>query len=148
MRTISLKKMLLLSSLCLFLQCSAIKQEEYATEILKISAKKFEWMINQRLDLLSNVLHEQLIYIHSNGLTESKQDVLDNISSGKLKLESVTVKEESVRVIDDLAIITGKGNFTGIIDGNSFDVELLYTEVYVAVGAKWLLLHRHANRLQ
>lgn len=104
-------------------------------------------MINKRTDLLANILHEDVIYIHSNGLIEKKQDVIDNINSGKLKLENVVVKEAHLRVRDNLAIITGKGSFKGIIEGNAFDVELLYTEVYQYISGRWLLLQRHANRL-
>jgi hypothetical protein len=96
---------------------------------------------------LENLLDEQLRYIHSNGLIETKEDVFENMQSGKLRLYQIQVHEANVRFHENSAIIIGKGNFAGVINEVAFDVELLYTEVYVNKMGKWLLVSRHANRL-
>jgi hypothetical protein len=73
--------------------------------------------------------------------------VLDDVVSGKLDYREVTVSEANVRVYPGLAILLGKGKFSGIVNANLFSIELLYTEVYVKKGEKWLLTSRHANRM-
>jgi len=104
-------------------------------------------MVNKNLDSLSEVLHPNVQYIHSNGLTESKSDILENLRLGKLVLQSVTIKNADVRIINQVAIVTGTGTFVGKIDQKDFEVELLYSEVWILVEGKWLLLQRHANRV-
>jgi hypothetical protein len=121
--------------------------DEIARDVLQRSARKFDWMVNKNLDSLAQVLHPNVQYIHSNGLTESRSDILENLSSGKLQLISVTIKNADVRIVNQLAIVTGTGTFVGKINEKDFEVELLYSEVWVFVEGQWLLLQRHANRV-
>lgn len=121
--------------------------DEVAKDVLQRSERKFDWMVNKNLDSLAEVLHPNVQYIHSNGLTETKIDVLENLRSGKLVLHSVKIKNADVRIVYQVAIVTGRGIFVGKIDQNDFEVELLYSEVWVNVDGKWLLLQRHANRV-
>ena len=80
-------------------------------------------------------------------MTETRSDILENLRSGKLALRSVTIKNADVRIVNQIAIVTGTGTFVGKIDQKEFEVELLYSEVWVFVEGKWLLLQRHANRV-
>jgi hypothetical protein len=132
----------------LFLTLFASAQvDEIAKDVLQRSARKFDWMVNKNLDSLAQVLHPNVQYIHSNGLTESRSDILENLSSGKLLLLRVTIKNADVRIVNQVAIVTGTGTFVGKINEKDFEVELLYSEVWVFVDGKWLLLQRHANRV-
>ncbi len=93
------------------------------------------------------VLDDQAKYVHSNGWIQTKQEVLDDVVSGKLDYREVIVSEASVRLYPNMAILIGKGKFSGIVNKNPFTIELLYTEVYVKEGTKWLLASRHANKM-
>jgi hypothetical protein len=121
--------------------------DEIAKDVLQCSERKFDWMVNKNLDSLAEVLHPNVQYIHSNGLTETKIDVLENLRSGKLMLHSVRIKNADVRIVNQVAIVTGRGTFVGKIDQKDFEVELLYSEVWIFMDSKWLLLQRHANRV-
>ena len=121
--------------------------DEIAKDVLQCSERKFDWMVKKNLDSLAEVLHPNVQYIHSNGLTETKIDVLENLRSGKLILHSVRIKNADVRIVNQVAIVTGRGTFVGKIDQKDFEVELLYSEVWIFMDSKWLLLQRHANRV-
>ncbi len=116
-------------------------------ELLHLSERKFVWMINKQLDSLEVMLDDKVMYTHSNGWTESKPEVLGNLKSGRLVYKNVQVQEVSVRLYKSTAIVTGTGKFSGINNGNAFDLSLRYTEVYVLKKKKWLLASRHANRM-
>jgi Domain of unknown function (DUF4440) len=116
-------------------------------QIIQLSKKKFEWLIIKNIDSLKMVLDDQAQYVHSNGWIQTKQEVLDDVISGKLNYQEVIVSEASVRLYSGMAILIGKGKFSGIVNKNLFTMELLYTEVYVKRGVKWLLASRHANKL-
>jgi Domain of unknown function (DUF4440) len=124
-------------------------KDESATEqfVLKLHQKKFQWMIKKQLDSLKNILDERVVYVHSNGWVENKQEILDDLKSGKLIMNSVTVKEAKARVYKGAVIVNGSGLFNVVVDGNAVEINLLYTEVYVRKKEGWLLVSRHANRL-
>ncbi len=123
--------------------------QESATEkfVLKLHEKKFNWMVNKRLDSLNAILDERIIYVHSNGWVQNKKEVIEDLKNGKLVMNRVTIKEAAARVYKGFVIINGKGDFNVIVDGNAVEVQLLYTEVYTKRGNGWLLVSRHANRI-
>lgn len=120
------------------------KTEQY---VLNLSKRKFDWLIQKQRDSLDLVLDDRLMYIHSNGWNQSKQEVLDDMQSGKLIYKQIELKETQVRVYQNTAVVTGTGRFMGSREENEFDLPLAYTEVYVKKGNRWLLVSRHANRL-
>jgi hypothetical protein len=127
----------------------AQKNTESATEkfVLALHAKKFNWMVEQKLDSLKKVLDERLVYIHSNGWMQRKQDVIDDFKNGKLKYNSVRVDSAGARVYQGAVIVVGKALINATLNGNTSDFSLLYTEIYVRKKEGWLLVSRHANRL-
>lgn len=132
-----------------FIAAALIAQQEIQEKyLLDLSAKKFNWMIEKQLDSLSVYLDERVLYIHSNGLIQNKEDMLKDFSNGNLTLSVVEIEEAKVIAFGSTAVLTGKGSFSGIINALSFQVKLLYTEVYVHDNYKWKLVSRHANKVQ
>ena len=125
-------------------QAQSNKTEQY---ILDLSKRKFEWTVSKNIDSLRAVLDERVIYVHSNGWAQTKQEVLDDFNSNKLAYQNIVVSEASVRLYDNTAIVNGKGKFSGLVNKTPFTLDLLYTEVYILKGKRWLLASRHANRL-
>lgn len=123
--------------------------DKSATEqfVLQLHEKKFQWMVKKQLDSLSNMLDERAVYVHSNGWQQNKKEVIEDLKNGKLIMNSVTVTEAKARVYKGAVIINGKGKFDVVVEGNSVVIELLYTEVYVRKKEGWLLVTRHANRI-
>lgn len=124
-------------------------KEESATEkfVLKLHETKFRWMVNKKLDSLNAILDERIIYVHSNGWVQNKKEIIEDLKSGKLIMNSVTVSEAVARVYKGFVIINGKGVFNVIVDGNAVEINLLYTEVYAKREKGWLLVSRHATKL-
>jgi hypothetical protein len=116
-------------------------------EIMKLSKDKFRWMIQMQIDSLAPVLDERLMFIHSNGWTENKKEFIQDIKTGKLQYKSIEVFDVFVRVYSKSAVLTGKGKFKVVLDGDDIDINLYYTEVYVKENKKWLLASRHSNRM-
>lgn len=116
--------------------------------LLQLHEKKFRWMTEKKLDSLQTILDERLVYIHSNGWTETAKEVIDDIRSGKLTITNVKVNEASVRIFkNNTGVITGKGLFNVIINDKQVELNLYYTEVYVKKKSSWVLISRHACKL-
>jgi hypothetical protein len=123
--------------------------DESATEqfVLRLHEKKFQWMIKKQTDSLNSILDPRIIYVHSNGWQQNRKEITDDLKSGKLIMNSVTVTEAKARVYKGAVIINGKGKFDVVVDGKAVVLDLLYTEVYVRKKDGWFLVTRHANRI-
>jgi len=126
---------------------SQTKKDKIAHHIIALHQKKFDLMISKQFDSLSLILDADLKYIHSNGWVESKEDLLANLKSDKLVYKKVLVSETKVTLTNHVAIVSGKGLFSVVLDNQTLEIPLMYSEIYVKKRGKWLLLHRHANKL-
>lgn len=115
--------------------------------VLELHRQKFEWIINKNYEALTNVLADDVEYIHSNGWIQNKKEIIEDLQSGKLALEEIQVKTAIARRYKNAIIITGKGMFKGQVNGTDFHTMLLYTEVYSKHGKKWRLVQRHACKM-
>ncbi len=118
-----------------------------AQALIALHKKKFEWLINKKTDSLKVFLDERLMYVHSNGVVETKAEVLDHLKTGVVTYTSVQVDEAKARFYGDTGIVTGKGNFQGKWGESTFSLNLAYTEVYVKIKKQWVLVSRAACRL-
>jgi hypothetical protein len=139
---------LILSLLIGFQFFSQTKKEKIEQNIIALHKKKFDWLISKQYDSLLTLFHEDIEYIHSNGWVESKADIIADLKSGKLNYKRVDVNEVKVRLSKNIAILTGKGVFFVTMDNKDLEIKLLYSEVYIKEKGKWLLTHRHSNKLQ
>jgi hypothetical protein len=133
---------LLFISLAVTAQIS--QTEQY---ILDLSKRKFDWLVNKKMDSLKFILDDHLKYIHSNGWIQTKKEVIDDCASGKLLYQKIEISETSVRLYGTTAIVTGKGNFSGTVNQTTFAMDLAYTEVYIKKDNHWLLVSRHSNKM-
>jgi hypothetical protein len=127
----------------------AFSQISESQQVNKLHRNKFEWLVNKNYDSLNWILDAEVKYIHSNGWIQSKKEVIEDIKSGKLNYTSVEVQESSVSMYNkNCAVVTGKGIFKGLMpDKSEFNINLLYTEVYVKQKKNWKLVSRQACKL-
>jgi hypothetical protein len=115
-------------------------------DVLSLCRKKFKWMVEAKLDSLSDVLDDRLTYIHSSGQVQNKTDFLSDFS--KFTYKAIDLKELKVRVYKGAAIINGLGKFSVMVNGTLVSYDLMFTETYVFIGKKWKLAARHSNKME
>lgn len=134
--------------LFLFVALEGFSQSDATSqELLNLHKRKFSWLVNKNYDSLRWLLDDNLLYIHSNGLTESKSDVFNNLKNEVIAYTKSEVSEAQVRVYGNSAVVTGKGAFAGKARGTPFELNLVYTEVYAKLDGRWRLVSRHACRI-
>jgi len=72
-----------------------------------------EAMISGDTATLANILSDDLVWTHSSGKTESKQDMLQAIETKAVSYEILTIPEYSITRHDDLFI------YLGVLDGKA-----------------------------
>ena len=141
-----MKKILLV--VFVFNSIISFSQSKEADAVNQLHKKKFGWMINKKYDSLDLVLDPQIKFIHSNGWIQSKTEMINDLKSGKLNYTNIDVRESSARLFNQTVVITGKGTFKGLMpDKSEFDINLLYTEVYVKTKKQWRLVSRQATKI-
>ena len=119
----------------------AQSDEEKLTVTLKefhqALVKKNTVSINQQTD-------KALSYGHSNGLVETKEDVIKHLETGYLTYSSY--KEDSIRVVinGNFANVRFIADVAATINGNAGNFHLKVLEVWVRKGKRWLLFARQA----
>jgi hypothetical protein len=126
---------------------SLFSQTNTIRNVLAVEQTRFDAMIRSDTNLLSYLLGNELIYIHSNALKEDKKGHIRSISSGKIVYQQMTREEPTVRTFRKIAVTTGVINVKGIISGNPFDVKMFYTAIYKKRQHRWLLVHWQSTRL-
>jgi hypothetical protein len=94
------------------------------------------------------ILDKRCLYMHSNGWIQSADEVIQDLKSGKLVYNKMEITESTARQFESMVIVTGKGNFEGLLNDKVFNLKLMYTEVYVKRKVSWKLVTRQSTKLE
>ena len=122
-------------------------QQNKIVAVLDQEQKRFEAMMRADTVALRPMLSDDLVYLHSNALQENKQAHLKAIASGKLVYQKLQREQASVRMYGKTALINGRVQAAGILNGNPFDIKLIYTAVYRKSKGRWLLANWQSTRI-
>ncbi len=116
--------------------------------ILATEQQRFASMVSRDTVALRPLLADDLVYIHSNALQETKAAHLSAIATGRLVYASMLRETAQVRRYGKMALTNGIVRVTGVVNDTSFDVRLLYTAVYRRVRGQWQLVNWQSTRVQ
>jgi hypothetical protein len=138
---------LFLCNLLLFTLCTLNAQSKKAQEVLGFEARRFEAMTRADTAALKPMLAEELIYIHSNALKESKLEHLSAIATRKLVYQKMDREAANVRFYGKTALVNGTVKVAGLLNGNAFEVRLLYVAVYRKKRGAWQMVHWQSTKM-
>lgn len=101
--------------------------------------RRFEAMSRRDTASLRTMLSGDLVYTHSNGLVETREQHLSNIAAGTIVYESMVPESRAFRLYGNVARVSGVVQVKGMYKGNSFQLRLRYLAVYVRKGGVWQL---------
>lgn len=96
---------------------------------------------------LANYLDESLSYGHSNGWVESKQDIIVDLNSGKIKYNAI--KEDSIVAVADkeMGYVRFVADMNVEMNGKPVTFRLKVLEVWRQRNGNWKLYARQAIKL-
>jgi ketosteroid isomerase-like protein len=106
-------------------------------EILGLEDKRFGAMIARDFTALADMVHEELLYTHSSGLTDTKASWLESMKSGKTKYKSASCSERQVRFFGDVALVRGKAAIEAEINGQPRSLKLLFLNAWTRTPQGW-----------
>jgi hypothetical protein len=116
-------------------------------EILDREARRIAAMVQADVKTLGEILRDDLTYIHSSGPLEGKAAILDEISTGKLRYESIEPSEVVVRPYGETAVATGRALLKVNALGRALAFSVRFTEVWVRTGGVWQLAAWQSTRI-
>jgi len=106
-------------------------------EILSLEDRRFGAMIARDFAALEKLVHDELLYTHSSGLTDTKASWLESMKSGKTKYRSASCTERKVRVLGEVALVTGRAAIEAEINGQPRSLRLLFLNAWARTPQGW-----------
>lgn len=126
----------------------ATAQSSKDRAVLDAEQARFDAMTRRDTQYLKKVLSDDLIYVHSNSLTESKQQHLHAISTGKTIYEKMTREANTVvRRYGKTALTNGVVAVKGQLNGAAFDIRIRYAATYRKKHHQWNLVNWQSTRM-
>lgn len=97
--------------------------------------------------VLKSLLHADLVFGHSNGWTQSKQQVLEDMRTGYLVYEEIVPTAVSITMLKKRAFVKEKMQVKGKVNGTAFQLQLFMLAEFVIEGKQWQLVVRQSTKL-
>jgi hypothetical protein len=107
---------------------------------------KNQLLVNNDTTMLKKVMHPSVDFSHSNCWSEDFTSITAKDTS-ILDYKSIDVKEKTTKIVDNVGIIRGKGDYTIKYKGNDMIISLCFIETYIFSDHKWLLLTRQSSKI-
>ena len=104
-----------------------------ADEALKAEDARYAAQTKSDFNALERLYGDDLVYVHSSAVTDSKASYIDRQRSG-LHYRVMRPSDVKVRVFGCLAIITGRGDYEVTQNGQDSTPHLLFTSIWAKRG--------------
>jgi len=137
----------LLVIIFILLQSSGLlAQQPTAEQQIQEASKVYEQALTQKNELLlKSILADNFILTTASGKVLTKKDMMLNLTKEGTKYDKFESSEVRISVLNDAAIETGKVHTVGIRDGKKIAEATRYTDFWIKIQGKWLLLAEHSS---
>jgi len=106
-------------------------------EIIGLEDKRFGAMTGKDWKTLDGLLHGDLLYTHSSGVTDTKAVWMEAMKSGRTNYKTAKHSDRKVRVYGDNALVTGKARVEVDVNGQAKTLTLVYLDVWTKTPQGW-----------
>ena len=106
-------------------------------EVLGLEDRRFSAMVARDFAALEKMTHDDMLYTHSSGVTDTKASWLDSMKSGRVKYKSANCTDRQVRFFGDVALIRGKAAIEVDIAGQPKSLRLLFLNAWTRTPQGW-----------
>ena len=114
---------------------------------IEMTQKLEKALVKKDTVILRSILHDDLGYGHSNGWVETKQQVMENLVSGKMQYKSIVSESPVWKQTGDLVTLRTKSIIEFVVNGKEGKLDLFVLQVWKKEGSEWKLLARQSTKL-
>ena len=117
-------------------------------EVLHAEQDLYRAMETRDPEAIGRMLAEDLVYVHSTAVAESKTEYLAGVAAGLYEYEMVKSHHTRVRIHGDVVFVDGVCDMRVGAKGEAATlIHLLFVLAWGRNGGTWRLVHRHAVRV-
>jgi hypothetical protein len=138
-------------SFLILVSCAKIfAQTEDSKRLISIQKRHFDAMIHRDTALLSSLLADSLIYIHSSGVVDNKISFIKDIGSGRITYLFILPEKVTATVDGNYAWIYGRANIRFKLASmiGTIDQYVSFVEVYRLKKYQWEMVICHNARIE
>jgi len=111
-------------------------------QIAQLDKDRFAAMIKVDEAALNKLLSDDVVYTHSTALVQTKKEFIASLKEGGIKYLSLTpsASDMKVRVMGNVAVVTGLAAVHVIDHGTDKNMKIRYTEAHANRGGAWQLI--------
>ncbi len=106
-------------------------------------------MLNKDLKALEAVVHDKVMYSHSNARVETKAEFIQTIAEDNPRYQALDLAEQTIHVYGNSAVCRGNVTIKNTPKGGQLTtLQLNVLTVWAKEGGAWKLVARQSTRLQ
>ena len=122
-------------------------QVDAKTKLIDLDRDRCSALVQHDVDTLARIYHEDLVYAHSSGLVEGKNDLLGSIANGSLRYHEVRTENVDVKLSGSTAILHGRIFMEVTMRGASRSMRNSFLSTWAKQSDTWKLLSYSATPL-
>ena len=129
---------------------AGLARADDAADVKTLSQLSDAWdkaIVAKNRKAIADNMAEDFRMIDGQGNVENKQQFVDGILDAKLTIDPYTVEEFDVRLLGDTALLSGRTRMTGKHDGQPFESNYRYIDIYVRRNGVWKIVSVQITRL-
>lgn len=108
-------------------------------QVLKTDEKRIHALINNDAQALAEQLSDDLVYGHSDGRVQSKEQLLAALASNRMQYRSVKYVNRDLKPLGNARALTGVADIEVNANGAPLSFTIRFLAVYVNEGGRWRL---------
>ena len=108
---------------------------------------RFRAKVDGNGELLDALLSDSVIYVHTNGKRESKQQFIDAITAGRRRYRQIEIQSQEVLTVgSETCVVTGRALIEMEANNGALLFPIAYTAVQTQEAGQWRLIAWQATR--
>lgn len=114
-------------------------------EIKSLQAQLKQAFLKSDTAFLEKRLADDYTAVYSSGALLTKAQVIDGFRSGAIRYESISERDETIRIYGDTAVVIWLFSAKAIIGGKPFSGDVRGTRVWIKLNGDWKLVAFHST---
>ena len=140
-----------LVTLCVLSACLLPAQDKSSAaeqEIMRIEQEMLAAVLKGDTGPSERYLAKDFVFTGPDGGVSGKAQLIEDLKSGNLKLQSGSLDDSKVQVYGDTAIVTYASNDKGTYKGKDISGKTRWTDVFVKQQGRWMIVASHGSAVQ
>ncbi|MGH8629653.1 MAG: nuclear transport factor 2 family protein [Burkholderiales bacterium] len=134
-------------SVCVTVAAAADCKAVSESDVMRAELGRYAAQTGDDFVAMERIIGDDLVYIHSSSVVDGKESYIDSMRSGTVKYRTMRMLDNTIRIYDCLAIMTGTARFEVTVKGSDITVDLRFSEAWAKRGDHLQFVSWQATRI-